>query len=61
MSLAYGNNHKKVEKQSRMLYDIIVKKHDSNMIVLRYVIDEHIFTIIENLIKSYQVRQWTEE
>jgi hypothetical protein len=52
---------RKAQQESRMLYDIIVKKHDSNMIVLKYIIDEHIFTIIENLIKSYQVRQWTEE
>jgi hypothetical protein len=52
---------RKAQQESRMFYDIIVKKHDSNMIVLKYIIDEHIFTIIENLIKSYKVKQWTEE
>ena len=61
MSLAYEPKKRRIQQESRMLYDIIVKKHDSNMIVLKYIIDEHLFTIIENLIKSYQVKQWTEE
>jgi hypothetical protein len=61
MSLAYEPKKKKAQQESRMLYDIIIKKHDSNMIVLKYIIDEHIFTIIENLIKSYQVKVFTEE
>jgi hypothetical protein len=61
MSLAYEPKKRRTQQESRMLYDIIVKKHDSNMIVLKYIIDEHIFTIIENLIKSYKVKQWTEE
>jgi hypothetical protein len=50
-----------VEKPSRLLYDVIIKKHKSSMIVLKFVIDEHLYTVIENLIKSYRVRQWTEE
>jgi hypothetical protein len=61
MSLAYGNNHKTVQRPSKLLYDVIIKKHKSSMIVLKFVIDEHLYTVIENLIKSYQVRQWTEE
>jgi hypothetical protein len=61
MWLAHEPKKKKTQQESRMLYDIIIKKRDSNMIVLKYIIDEHIFTIIENLIKSYQVKQWTEE
>jgi hypothetical protein len=61
MSLAYGNNHKTVEKPSKLLYDVIIKKHQSNLIVLKFVIDEHLYTVIENLIKSYQVKVFTEE
>jgi hypothetical protein len=61
MSLAYEPKKKKAQQESRMLYDIIIKKHDSNMILLKYVIDEHLYTVIENLIKSYQIRQCTEE
>jgi hypothetical protein len=61
MSLAYGSNHKIVEKPSRLLYDVIIKKHKSSMIVLRFVIDDHLYTVIENLIKSYHIKVFTEE
>jgi len=61
MSLAYRSNHKTVEKPSRLLYDVIIKKHQSNLIVLKFVIDEHLYTVIENLIKSYHVKLLTEE
>jgi len=61
MSLEYGNNHKTVQRPSKLLYDVIIKKHKSSMIVLKFVIDEHLYTVIENLIKSYQVKVFTEE
>jgi hypothetical protein len=61
MSLAYGRNHKTVEQPSKLLYDVIIKKHKSNLVVLKFVIDEHLYTVIENLIKSYHVKIFTEE
>jgi hypothetical protein len=61
MSLAYGNNHKTVQRPNKLLYDVIIKKHKSSMIVLKFVIDEHLYTVIENLIKSYHIKVFTEE
>jgi hypothetical protein len=61
MSLAYGSNNKTVQRPSKLLYDVIIKKHKSSMIVLKFVIDEHLYTVIENLIKSYHVKVFTEE
>jgi hypothetical protein len=43
------------------MYDLIVKREGSNMVLIKCAIDEHLLAIIEGIIKEYKIRQWTEE
>jgi hypothetical protein len=61
MSLSYSDYKGTERKPSRMLFDVIIKKHKSNMVILKYVIDEHILHIIQNVIQSYSIQQQAKE
>jgi hypothetical protein len=61
MNLENRSNHRIMPKPSRLLYDVVIKKHQTSMVVLKFVIDEHLYTVIENLIKTYQVKTFMEE
>jgi hypothetical protein len=43
------------------MYDLIVKREGSNMVLIKCTIDEHLLAVIEGIIKEYKIRQWMEE
>jgi hypothetical protein len=61
MSLAYEPKRKKGPQPKPRLYDLIVKREGSNMVLIKCVIDEHILTIIEGIIKEYKITRWAGE
>jgi hypothetical protein len=52
---------KKGPQPAPKMYDLIIKREGSNMVLIRCRIDEHILAIIEGIIKEYRIRQWAGE
>jgi hypothetical protein len=48
------------EPQPKM-YDLIIKREGSNMVLIKCAIDEHLLAVIEGILKEYKIRRWTEE
>jgi hypothetical protein len=54
-------NKKKGPQPAPKMYDLIIKREGSNMILIKCRIDAHVLAIIEGIIKEYKIRQWAGE
>jgi hypothetical protein len=61
MTLAYGNKPKSAQYMKTPHYVIIAKPEHSNEIVLKVVVDAETFHAIQNIIKTFTLKKFTEE
>jgi len=51
---------KEVQRESKWKFDLLIKVHDSGAVLVKCLIDEHLYNLIKNIIETYHAKKFEE-
>jgi hypothetical protein len=51
---------KELQRESRWKFDLIIKVHNSGAVLVKCLIDEHLYNLIRNIIETYHAKKMEE-
>jgi hypothetical protein len=52
---------KKAPTESKWKFDLIIKVHNSGAVLSKYLLDEHLYSLIRNIIEAYHAKKMEEQ